>query len=92
VKVARRVPVGERKFSGGESDFFLGAAGRNAPLERGSAIANWGRNEFELLHFQNPLDLLQVIEIVAGKHADDVFDRLLSALGVHPIMFPLIGR
>jgi hypothetical protein len=41
---------------------------------------------------QNALDLLQVIEVVAGEHANDVLDRFLAALGMHAVMLPLFGR
>ena len=41
---------------------------------------------------QNFFDLLQVVDIVPGKHADTVLDRFLATLGVHSIMLPLLGR
>jgi hypothetical protein len=41
---------------------------------------------------ENPFDLLQVVKVVPGKHADDVLDGLLATLGVHSIVFPLFGR
>jgi len=35
--------------------------------------------------------LPQVIDIVPGKHAHDVFDRFRSALGMQPAEFPLFA-
>jgi hypothetical protein len=43
------------------------------------------------LFTEYPLDLLQVVEVVAGEHADSVFNGFLAALGVHSVMFPLRG-
>ena len=36
--------------------------------------------------------LLQVIDVVSGKHAHDVFDRFATAFGMHSIVLPLLGR
>jgi len=36
--------------------------------------------------------LLEVIEVVASEHADDVFDGFLAALGMHAVVFPLFRR
>ncbi len=44
------------------------------------------------LRRENFLDLLQVIHIVPGKHLHDMFHRLLAALGMHPVMLPLLRR
>jgi hypothetical protein len=35
--------------------------------------------------------LLQVIDVVPGKHAHDVFDRFLPAFGMHSVLLPLPG-
>jgi hypothetical protein len=32
-----------------------------------------------------------MVDIVTGKHADDVFDGFLTALGVHSVVLPLGG-
>lgn len=40
---------------------------------------------------QNALDLAHVVDVVAGDHADYVFDRFLAALGVLAEVLPLIG-
>lgn len=34
--------------------------------------------------------LLEVIDVVPGKHAHNMFDRFLSAFGMHPILLPLL--
>src|SRR5206468_12062353 len=39
---------------------------------------------------QDPLDLLQVVDIVAGCHADNLLDRFLSPLRMHPVLVPLV--
>ncbi len=41
---------------------------------------------------ENRFDLPHVVEIVSGEHADDVLNRFLSALGMHAVVFPLVGR
>lgn len=38
---------------------------------------------------QDAFDLADVVDVVSGDHADHVFDRLLTALGVLAEMFPL---
>jgi len=40
----------------------------------------------------DPLDLLHVVQIVSGGHPDNVFNRFLPALGMHPVVPPLLGR
>ena len=40
---------------------------------------------------EDPFYLLQVIDVVPGKHAYDVFDRFLPALGMHSVVLPLLG-
>jgi hypothetical protein len=41
--------------------------------------------------WQDPLDLLEVVDIVPRSHADYKLNRFLSALGMHPVVFPLLG-
>lgn len=41
--------------------------------------------------FQDALDLLEMIDIVSGYHADDVLDGFLAALGMLTKMLPLVG-
>jgi hypothetical protein len=36
--------------------------------------------------------LLQVIDVVPGKHAHDVPDSFATAFGMHSIVLPLLGR
>ena len=43
-----------------------------------------------LLRRQNPVDLLHVIDVVAGKHPYNRFDALLAAFGMHPMLLPLV--
>jgi hypothetical protein len=38
---------------------------------------------------QDALDLLEVVEVMAGHHMQDALDGLLAALGVHAVMLPL---
>jgi hypothetical protein len=45
-----------------------------------------------LLRGENSFNLLEMIEIVAGKHPDDGFYGLRAALIVHAAMLPLFGR
>jgi hypothetical protein len=45
-----------------------------------------------LLCGQDPLNLLEVIEIVSREHPDDRFDGLRAAFVVHAVVLPLIGR
>ena len=33
----------------------------------------------------------QVVDVVPGKHAHDVFDRFLPAFGMQPVVLPLLG-
>src|SRR5262249_16355326 len=40
---------------------------------------------------QDLFDLLQVIDVVPGKHAHDVFDRFLPPFGMHSVVLPLLG-
>jgi hypothetical protein len=35
---------------------------------------------------------LEVIDIVPRGHADNVLNRFLSTLGMHPVVFLLLGR
>jgi hypothetical protein len=39
---------------------------------------------------EDSLDLLQMIKVVPGEHAHDVFDRFLAALRVHAVVLPLL--
>src|SRR5262245_6623667 len=41
---------------------------------------------------EDPLDLPQVVEVVASEHPNHVLDRLLPALGMHSEVLPLLGR
>ena len=41
---------------------------------------------------QYSLDLLQVVDVVSGKHAHDMLNRFLAALGVYSVVFPLLRR
>ncbi len=41
---------------------------------------------------QDALDLVDVVDIVSGDHADDVLDGFLAALGMLAVVLPLIGR
>ena len=43
-----------------------------------------------LLHRQNPVDLLHMINVVASKHPYDRFDALLAAFGMHSMLLPLL--
>lgn len=45
-------------------------------------LLSWGENSF---------DLLNVVEVVAGDHADNVLDTFLATLGMHAKVLPLIG-
>jgi hypothetical protein len=38
------------------------------------------------------LDLFGVVQVVASGQAREVFNRLLTALGMHTILLPLLGR
>jgi hypothetical protein len=40
---------------------------------------------------QDALDLLEVVEVVAGHHVQDALDGFFAALGVHAVMLPLFG-
>src|ERR1700693_6128905 len=40
---------------------------------------------------EDAFDLAQVVDVVAGEHVRDVLDGFLAALGVHSILFPLLG-
>jgi hypothetical protein len=40
---------------------------------------------------QDPLDLLPMVYIVPGHHADHMLNRFLSALGMDAVVFPLLG-
>src|SRR5260370_32963584 len=44
------------------------------------------------LRSKDALDLLDMVDVVSGYHADDVFDRFLSALGMLAVELPLIRR
>ena len=44
-----------------------------------------------LLRRQNPVDLFDVIDVVASKHPYDHFDALLAAFGMHSMLLPLLG-
>src|ERR1017187_2300325 len=41
---------------------------------------------------EDAFDLLQVVDVVPGKHAHDVLNRFLATLGMHSVMLPLLGR
>jgi hypothetical protein len=41
--------------------------------------------------WQDLLDLPEVIYIVPRSHADNMPNRFLPALGMHPAVFPLLG-
>jgi hypothetical protein len=43
-----------------------------------------------LLGRENALDLLEVIEVVAGHHLQDTLDGLRTAFGVHAVVLPLL--
>src|SRR5262245_46439877 len=40
---------------------------------------------------EDPFDLPEVIEVVAGEHPHDLLDSFLPALGVHAVVHPLLG-
>src|SRR5258708_29357875 len=40
---------------------------------------------------QDALDLVDVVDIMSGYHADDVLDGFLTALGMLAVLLPLIG-
>ncbi len=39
---------------------------------------------------EDPLDLLEVVEVVPGHHVEDSFDGFFATLGVHAVMLPLL--
>src|SRR5215470_15461302 len=41
---------------------------------------------------QDSLDLLEVIDVVAGQHAHVMLDGFLATLGVHAVVLPLLRR
>src|SRR6266478_361896 len=59
--------------------------------DRSQRISFFDPNAELLLHRQNPVDLLHVIDVVASKHPYDRFDALLAAFGMHPMLLPLLG-
>src|SRR5882757_8998246 len=54
----------------------------------GKLVASICRPERRLLP-ENALDLSNVIDVMSRKHAGDVLNRFLSALRMHPVVFPL---
>src|ERR1700722_9542878 len=40
---------------------------------------------------EDAFDLLEVIDVVARHHVQDALDGFFAALGVHAVMFPLLG-
>ena len=59
--------------------------------DRSQRISVFDPNAELLLHRQNPVDLLHVIDVVASKHPYDRFDGLLAAFGMHSMLLPLLG-
>jgi hypothetical protein len=52
------------------------------PLASANALGERPANAFLLFSRKNPFNLSNVVEVVAGKHADDVFNGFLAPLGV----------
>jgi len=51
-----------------------------------------GRGALFFLSGEELLELFDVVEVVAGHHADEMLDGFLAALGVHAEVLPLLGR
>src|SRR4029077_6685566 len=68
---------------------YLGSRCANAPT---SFPPKANSIEESLFRGENPLELLDVIQVVAGKHLGDALDGFFPALGVYAELFPLLGR
>jgi hypothetical protein len=81
---------GERKRTNDQRENDVSP--RRTAIRHGSTWSRTQRYRFICRLFtEYSLDLLQVVEIVAGEHADSVFNGFVPALGVHAVMFPLLG-
>jgi len=58
----------------------------------GAMIASLDENVGRILAKLDALDLADMVDIVAGYHADDVLDGFLAALGMLAVVLPLLGR
>jgi hypothetical protein len=74
--------LGFRLSDFGSRRWGSGPAGRESSIEAKGSGLQAARESL--------LNLLQMVEVVAGDQTDDVFHTFLATLGVNPEMLPLI--